>query len=140
MKTEELGTKIGNIAAKAFDFIYDNLGNSQEITDELKQKIKTEREKTYKQLLPMVKEYHSLSEEDAAEVGRFMGLSYLQGIDDLENKIKKMESVIGNIENNDDEEFKMDMASLYVVLEFLEKPDDNDEEKKAMLRHIGLLD
>ena len=140
MKTEELGAKIGNIAAKAFDFIYDNLGNSQEITDELKQKIKTEREKTYKQLLPMVKEYHSLSEEDAAEVGRFMGLSYLQGIDDLENKIKKMESVIGNIENNDDEEFKMDMASLYVVLEFLEKPDDNDEEKKAMLRHIGLLD
>ena len=40
----------------------------------------------------MVKEYHSLSEEDAAEVGRFMGITYLQGIDDLENKITKMEA------------------------------------------------
>ncbi|MGB4654694.1 MAG: hypothetical protein WBH98_04600 [Bacteroidales bacterium] len=141
MTTNELGTQMGNIAIKAFNFLYDNFSNSPEITDELKQKVKGEREKIFTEFIPLVKQCHTFGEEDVADIGQIMALTYMQGIDDAGTKLQKMASIVENIvHEGGDEAFMRDFMSLSVMFEFLEKPTEDDEERKAMLKHVGLLD
>lgn len=140
MTTNELGTQMGNVAIKAFNFLYDIFSNSPEITEELKQKVKQEREKIFTEFIPLIKQCRTFGEEDVADVGQIMALTYIQGIGDG-TKLEKMVNITENIiHEGGDESFMRDFMSLSVMFEFLEAPTEDDEERKAMLKHVGLLD
>ncbi|HOG19836.1 MAG TPA: hypothetical protein PKW37_05290 [Salinivirgaceae bacterium] len=137
MTPEELGTKMGNIAAQAFNFLYDNLAKSPKITARLKKNVKLEREKTFARLIPLIKQYRTFGEEDATEIRRIMALQYLEGMNGGETEIYELNSVVGTIFEGDDKDFTMDTVSLFMILEFLEEHDD--EESQTLYKHVGLL-
>lgn len=138
MTPEQLGTEIGNAAAQAFNSLYDILGNSPQITDEIKQKVSNERVKAFEPLIPMIKQYHALGEEDASTAIQSFFIANLTGIDDYDTKIEKLSAVLDSIFEGDDKEFTMDSVSLFAVNAFMENSSPEDEKTKTLFKHVGL--
>ncbi len=137
MEPKELGTKMGKIAAQALDFLYENFAEMPEITDDLKQKTREEREKIFAEFIPLVKQYRTFGEEEAANIGQTMAMTYLSEVDNAGTKIEKIAAVIERfVSEGGDEGFMRDFASLGIMLQFLENSDD--EEAQAMRKHVGL--
>ena len=127
---------MGDIAAQAFNFLYDNLVKSPKITANLKKKVKLEREKRLS-THPLIKQYRTFGEEDATEIRRIMALQYLEGMNGSETEIYELNSVVGTIFEGDDKDFMMDTVSLFMILEFLDEHDDEDSQ--TLYKHVGLL-
>ena len=54
MTNEQLATEYGEMAARALNFLYDKLVSLPDITDAVKQNVKTERETIFATLVPII--------------------------------------------------------------------------------------
>ena len=138
MTIEELGIEYGKTAAEAFNFLYDKLGNSPTISDELKQNVKAEREKTFATLIPMIKHFRTLSEEDKQTFRLNSGSTMAQNIPDLLSHSEKLQTALGNAAAVGDENFMLDVVSLYMVQNFLEDGAFSGEGAPNLPKHVGL--
>ncbi|NLO70745.1 MAG: hypothetical protein GX102_07395 [Porphyromonadaceae bacterium] len=136
MSPEELGVEIGKLCAEAFDFIYEQFKDQPEINDELKKKFSAERERIFSRLVPLIKQQQQLSEEGITECNMNAGITVAESIPDMEEKSIELLETIGNLENEPDQTFLMDVQSLYMILSFLDM-EEMQQNAPELLKYVG---
>ncbi|HHT28990.1 hypothetical protein [Petrimonas mucosa] len=138
MTNEQLATEYGEMAARALNFLYDKLVSLPDITDAVKQNVKTERETIFATLVPIIKKFNTMGDDDKQTFKRTMSLAMLEKVDDIADRSAAFQSALETLSATPDQNFVMDVLSLYVVTSFLEEGAFDDEDAPPLLAHVGL--
>lgn len=139
MNTETLGTEMGKICAESLDFVYNELKSNPQIDDKIKQRFSEKRKDIFTRYIPLLNQLNQLDEEAAGECRMHAGIGVIENLEvDMEEMGAVLDEVFnGFMENEQDENFLMDVQALYLAMEFLSM-DELKEQAPELLEHVGL--
>ena len=79
-----------------------------------------------------------MGDDDKQTFKRTMSLAMLEKVDDIADRSAAFQSALETLSATPDQNFVMDVLSLYVVTSFLEEGAFDDEDAPPLLAHVGL--